>query len=218
MRIITGTGRCGTSFLTKLFQECGYNVGDKDRLNPEVNGGMEDTEVRRINEAIKSDLCNRGNLGLLPNILEPDTVEELADKYREAISVFDGSGIYKDPRFLVTFPVWDQVLKVDKVIVCVRELSASANSARSLGWSQSLKENIDGDYFYHYCMEMGARLGVFFNFLFLNKMPFSVIRFPQMVEDVEEILQAVRDFVWGIRSDLLVEAHKKLADRELIHF
>ena len=52
MRIITGIGRCGTSFLTKLFQDLGYYVGDKDYINDKVNGGMEDTEVVRINEEI----------------------------------------------------------------------------------------------------------------------------------------------------------------------
>jgi len=55
MIIITGLGRCGTSFFLKLFQECGFGVGKSLSWNDEVNAGMELTPAYAISRDMYDD-------------------------------------------------------------------------------------------------------------------------------------------------------------------
>ena len=51
MKIITGIGRCGTSFLTKYCKEIGLNIGEAKWIE-KYDAGLEDRETIVINEHI----------------------------------------------------------------------------------------------------------------------------------------------------------------------
>lgn len=80
MQIITGVGRCGTSFLIKYCKEIGLNIGNAKWIKS-YNAGLEDRETIIINEHILKHGYDSTAISMLNN--------------------FPARDVIKDPRFLI---------------------------------------------------------------------------------------------------------------------
>lgn len=117
--IITGIGRCGTSFLTKFFKECGLDVGS-DVWFDTFNAGLENADTLRINSA------------LIRGLVKKETVNH----YRVWADIFDITcDVVKDPQFLVHPEIikhWWKVRKDIKIIFLYRNSEEIAESQKKV--------------------------------------------------------------------------------------
>jgi hypothetical protein len=134
---IAGMHRSGTSMLTSLLQACGLNLGPKKDLLPPApenpEGFWESRSFLRINEHIlrardanwddppQSDVAGWEN--------DP-RLEPLHKQAHKLIRSFRGREPWgwKDPRNCLTLPFWQKALPSLKVLICVRNPLAVADS------------------------------------------------------------------------------------------
>gem|GEM_PF-1756136 len=127
---IVGSGRCGTSMVTRMLNFCGLYIGGSsemfdaaDSCNP--TGYWEHRAFREINNQILEHYS--GN-ELLPPVLKEnwefdESLDPLVIRAKEVISVLSRHGRnwgWKDPRTSLTLPFWQRLIPDLKVIVCVR--------------------------------------------------------------------------------------------------
>ncbi len=127
--LITGTGRSGTTFLTQLFLNTGYDVGDLsiESIGAEespVGGGLEYKDFSVLNTAIRREM-NKG----VP-------VEEIAVRLREQLHICWPS-VLKDPQYCFTWPVWEAAgLRPKHVVFCVRTAEEIEASVHQTLWTR----------------------------------------------------------------------------------
>jgi hypothetical protein len=128
--VIVGSGRCGTSMVTRLLNLCGLHIGRSFDMYDSANscnptGYWEHRAFRNINSRI---LSHFGGSELLPPIF-PDnwqydeSLDLIVGQAQEAIRNLSRLGPFwgwKDPRTSLTLPFWQRLLPDLKVIVCVR--------------------------------------------------------------------------------------------------
>ena len=153
MRIVTGTGRCGTSMVCNLLMEAGADFGQsEDRSSPDAfnpRGYFEYPDVIRLN----THLVTGAPLTLLQrNALKPSPLSGMliaacktaylftenpaailrrasrrqADM--QAILNAHGKRIIKDVRFSMTLTAWRRVTNVERALYCYRHPSEVARS------------------------------------------------------------------------------------------
>jgi hypothetical protein len=100
MKVITGAGRCYSSFITLLIQKAGGDVGGiKYRWFDKIRAGMEHAKFAELNEKILN---------------ETHDLKELKE--------FDpGCEIVKDPRFIFTAGEWLKVRNDFEVLLLKRD-------------------------------------------------------------------------------------------------
>jgi len=108
---ITGIGRTGTTYLSQVFQEAGYDFGasvkasDIGKGTRPVGGGMEHPEFVRAHVKMKSR-SHEERLKIARQFLENHTPPE----------------IVKDPRFLWSMPTWWEAgYRPDEILVSLRD-------------------------------------------------------------------------------------------------
>jgi hypothetical protein len=134
---IAGMHRSGTSMIASLLHQCGLDLGPHDDfLKPAANnpeGFWESRSFLRLNDAL---LKQHGGTWDCPPpwkgegwIHEP-SLRALRTKARKLVRHFDGREPWgwKDPRNCLTLPFWRTLLPEMKVLICVRNPLAVAES------------------------------------------------------------------------------------------
>jgi len=87
MLIITGLGRCGTSFVALFLQKMGYDLGDQITWNEEMRAGLEWKKAYGLNISLSNFIDKQGKIP-----------EEYTEEMEQKILKLDKI-VFKDPRF-----------------------------------------------------------------------------------------------------------------------
>lgn len=130
--VVLGMHRSGTSCVTRALHDGGMFLGN-DLLNAtatdNVQGHWEAWEAIRINEEIleaSGAAWHNAPLDLL--LTAPPGIEARIAAFLKQLAVEEISG-FKDPRTLITFPIWQPYLQDFEIVACLRH---PMNVARSL--------------------------------------------------------------------------------------
>lgn len=136
---IAGMHRSGTSLIANLLHVCGLDLGPATDLLPAADnnpqGFWESRSFLRLNDALLKEL---GGSWMRPARLDVPGweneryLERLDGRARNLLKVFDGREPWgwKDPRNCLTLPWWQRLLPRMKVLICVRNPLAVAESLR----------------------------------------------------------------------------------------
>jgi hypothetical protein len=132
--VVTGPMRSGTSCLTALLEQCGFDLGRRlevDRSASEHNrrGHFEVTFLHNINRRLLAEADPRCSS------IRPPSVERLAlialqreAYFRRFVETFDGD-LCKDPAMCLTLGFWETHWPaLDRVVYCLRHPAAVARS------------------------------------------------------------------------------------------
>lgn len=134
---IAGMHRSGTSMIASLLHVCGLDLGPKhDFLDPAPNnpeGFWESRSFLRLNDAILKTLggtWDRPPCRIVAGWENEPRLHPLRKKGEELVKRFDGREPWgwKDPRNCLTLPLWRKLLPGLKVLICVRNPLAVAES------------------------------------------------------------------------------------------
>jgi hypothetical protein len=123
--------------IASLLHTCGLDLGPrKDLLPPAVNnpqGFWESRSFLRLNDAILKELAGSWDAPPRREVVDWESepgLGSLRKKAGELISRFEGREPWgwKDPRNCLTLPLWRQLLPEMKVLICVRNPLAVAES------------------------------------------------------------------------------------------
>lgn len=197
MVIITGIGRCGTSFLARWCKESGIDPGGK--WTDIVNAGMEDTATVRINEIILGDA-------------QHDEIE--IDKYRKAISEIKRE-IVKDPQFTVgadVLNVWYKIRKDIKLIVLHRNPEFVLKSR--LRYDAWFVDRWRGKNINLYKQQFADFITTILRF----NIPYKLFYFPTFLKEFDLIYEAFLEY--GIKFDYnrSLEVWDSSVDYNKVHF
>lgn len=154
MRIITGTGRCGTSLAALIARAAGGDFGDEETLIPadrhNPRGYLENREVVYLNtilqlgehirpaelfEARRVSPARRAiNRASKVRYLMPSPAADIMARARRRQSTIVEIGhrfrgkVVKDPRFCSTIHAWAAFVPVEGVLYCIRHPSEVARS------------------------------------------------------------------------------------------
>ena len=112
MHIITGLGRCGSSFVASLVHGSGIDMG---RFDPDIMAGYEHSDISAHNKSI----LNGDYWG---------TESEKTNLLNASLNTI----ITKDPRFIMTIGVWiDAGAKIDSALLSIRDYEEIIKSSRA---------------------------------------------------------------------------------------
>lgn len=221
MIVVTGMHRSGTSFMCQLLQRLGIHfhpegtVYEEDEWNEQgyhefrdvvdlnswlVTGFTRDTTRvhRLLSKLVYVTMPSRGAIEKR-SVRKHDEVAMMYDKYQRFA--------LKDPRFCLTFPVWDRVGKIDKVIVCLRH---PQSVVESLARRDRLPKKV-GYFFWEYHIRSLMDVVPVERSIFINVDDFS--------NDEGRQLKLLRTFLQlSIPDDRLGEIHKVVFRQDLWHF
>ncbi len=133
---IAGMHRSGTSMVARLLHHCGIYLGSENDLKvpqpDNLEGYWENAQFRLLNDEILSEL--NGGWDFTPKV---DSGWEKSYKFlnirseaSELIKQFSSHDQWgwKDPRNSLTFPFWNELIPLMKVVICVRSPLEVANS------------------------------------------------------------------------------------------
>lgn len=147
MIIITGLGRCGTSFFLNIFKECGFGVGSSLHWNEKVNAGLELAPAYAISRDMYDDYLKEGkDIDLDEKIMDQYWDKEIS--FREKILMIDNGTpqereegkieVIKDPRITwhpKIIKSWWEVRKDIKLIILHRDPEDIIKSREKYGLS-----------------------------------------------------------------------------------
>lgn len=134
---IAGMHRSGTSMIASLLHACGLELGPRrDLLPPAPNnpeGFWENRRFLRLNDAILKELGGSWDCPPKRDIASWESepgLSSLRQKATDLVKRFDGREPWgwKDPRNCLTLPLWRTLLPGMKVLICVRNPLAVAES------------------------------------------------------------------------------------------
>lgn len=198
--IITGTGRCGTSFLASLCRECGQNPSGS--WDDSVNAGYEHPKVVKINEQVwKNGGAGRKLLSAIKNI---------------------DNRVVKDPRFVrfghSILSAWAYARKDIRVLLVTRDLDAVVQSMLKdrrrfcaipplPSSPKAMKRALEN------------QLSDFRRLAASLRVPILEIEFPWLLDHPTETYQALENFgALDIPYRMFFSAFQKLRDPSKVHF
>ena len=178
MKIITGTGRSGTSVTAMIFRDNGLNIGHKVHWYGYKRAGYEAPSVVKVNEAIINGVDGPHHYELMKRI------EEDVD-------------IVKDPRFTKTLPVWiKHGVTPEHVFICMREYEEVIRSAKETGSGiEEASEQTDEENLQEFLVRIGSIM------YWVNKydIPYTILRYEHFVEDwPEDVTGITKEYVKAI--------------------
>ena len=178
--VITGGGRCGTSFVAQVFQAAGVDPGGG--FDSEIRAGWEYAPVVAVNDEIRKET---------EFLSCADSDRLLPDLRARLSSAVEGKSVVKDPRFSFLLDLWVHAGLVERVILLSRPYEESIASAVDafapvpLSYAEWLSRRRRQD---EYVVEVCARHGI----------PQTVIRFPDVVreegDDFRRLVDELRRF------------------------
>lgn len=127
--IILGMHRSGTSCLTGCLKSFGLKLGDVSEYNKyNEKGNQEDRQVFRLNEDILR--ANGGSWNQVPEQISPlneNHTKQVTDVIADYAKI-DGCWGIKDPRMLITYPLWKSLLPPHSLLGTFRHPKAVAQS------------------------------------------------------------------------------------------
>lgn len=201
MLIITGSGRCGTSFMAHMAKGLGCNPGGG--WSPEINAGFEQIEIAAMNSEI-SEKCKAND------------VHVVAAEYRDRINAITSHCI-KDPRFVAlsgVLKVWMLVRRDLEFLFLYRSPVAAARSSikafkRVDSQVAVLRLAKETDRKIHEALATMAAGGV----------PFHVANFPLVTKDREHCRKALdRGPMKNVDNLLFNRIWRETIDSTLVHF
>lgn len=216
--LITGTGHCGTTFLSRVLMEAGCNFGQGDPPAPWTQGdqAMEEPFLQRSVYTLTKALWP--DVGGLPDLTRLEAVAgENAEFVAEALNRWPP--FFKSPALPLTLPVWIRAgLRVGAIIVCYRPLPHVLKSImRRGGGFGGLGRFEDDTASLH---RLAAIFGMKLDSILAAEIPFTLVRFPESVDPdraagVYELI--TRAFPLPVSQEAFVAAHARIADRGLVH-
>ena len=186
--VITGTGRCGTSFLMHLCTNLGLNTGyTKDEANDSIN------KIQGLNAGIehglRSDRLNNSYIIKNPEFIHVDKFKQLEKKYR-----------------------------IETVIIPIRDLSATAKSREYMNenthasyggyWLGATNAEQQEE-------ENAIALYKFIHYLESNEIDYTLISFEKMMSDWEYLYDLLPTLV---SSGYFKKKYFELIDKDKIRF
>ncbi len=165
MYIITGFGRSGTSFISEIFQNAGYQMG---KYRKDVDAGFENHNVCQINAKLGFSAVLNNDLKSQMNI------------------VAKNNKIVKDPRFSITLGSWVEAdINIEGIFWCHRDYDEILISSKksNAGQMQMFRGYADIDV----KLIMQALKTAFFNLCTKNNISLYVINFPESLQDFNQV-------------------------------
>ncbi len=194
--VITGTGRCGTSFTAQVFREAGIDPGGG--YDPNVRAGWEYAPVVAINEELlKSER--------FPDFADSERL--LPDFLRRLQTAVEDKRLVKDPRFSFLLELWVHAGLVERVILLVRRLEEAAASGAEM--SEESCDVVDAQRRSDYVLDVCGRHGI----------PCKIIHFPEVVreegDDFRRLLRELKRL--GVSRRRAVAAIRNVRDPNMVH-
>jgi len=126
--VVLGMHRSGTSCVTRMINGCGASLAVEvipaNASNP--LGHWEALESLEINDLILQ--CSGGNWACPPRSLKTDNY--LRSRMRSFIGRLhrQGTAVWKDPRMVLTFPLWKSMLRNYRIVAVFRHPMSVAKS------------------------------------------------------------------------------------------
>jgi len=192
--LITGTGRSGTTFLAHVLHNAGLDFGDSspEGIGSEgdpVGGGMEHSQFATLNAKLMYDI----NHFPLEQIIENNS-DAMKQKWPQYI---------KDPRYLITWPIWEKVsMRPQHVFFCTRNTESTNQSIfQTTNWNI---ENPSVLYMHFYeCLL----------YVLEKEIPHTFVHYPRLAKDktyAEKTLGAFIEDPWTVIQQTW--------DENLLHF
>lgn len=168
MIIITGSGRSGTSILSKILFEYGMKMENLDewRWNNQ-NCGFERYDVARLNR----EICKRkSHIGLV----EKKRLKEAALEFKNRMAKIEAAvTMIKDPRFSKSIESWILAgIKIEHVINVIRDpwdVAKSHSMCDKMYFKKSLEDT---------AYEMSSRIGSLITTLEKHKISYTNVYYP----------------------------------------
>jgi len=145
MIIITGSGRSGTSIVTKLFNLCGHDIDNVSNWVSEARAGLEHPEIVAVNKIMFEIISKNEYYGT--DWIVPSDIKKIVDVIGPVLQYFSKrmkGKVIKDPLFSKTLPVWVAAgCNIERVIVCERNpwIASKSASETARGFSPVNKYN-----------------------------------------------------------------------------
>lgn len=205
MKIITGSGRSGTSFVAQIINKIAGIEGDV-KWDKESRAGMETKEIVDMNkmlfflngkDAPYANLwLNQAEIGKAKYCAK-SVLQKVAENYQQKW--------VKDPLFSKTLQLWiDCHIDVETVIICTRNVVDSAKSAKKTG------KGFEPAHAYadwQIEAEMHARQGYLWDTVLRYKLPYHVVRYEHMINDLQAAL--IKEFPDREAEDIIEHIKKE---------
>lgn len=216
--IIVGTGHCGTTFLCHVLMEAGCDFGQGE---PPANWTLGDQAMEhpflqdcvwKVTKALWDDEAG------LPDLTR---VEEVAEAHRDliALAVERWPPFMKNPVLGLTLPAWTAGgLRPRGAIVCYRPLDQVLGSIMRRGGGYGALARFEhGPAALH---RLAAVFGMTMDAILQAEIPLALVPFPDSVDPVYAprlYYEITRLFQLPITEGAFIDAHRRIADRSLVH-
>lgn len=191
MLIITGLGRCGTSFLIQFLKEVGFGIGENVAWHEEARAGWELATAWAINRDMYQMLLATGKIDLDVKVETPYWGNT---SFRERINQVDKDErqgrveVIKDPRFTwhpKLIEAWHEVRKDLKLLICHREIEDILRSRQQLPTQYHDPKRLDN------LDEFKIDFADFFTMVLSLEIPYQILIFPELLSQHERVVEAL---------------------------
>jgi len=140
-----------------------------------------------------------------------DKLDEVIERFGpELRRVAQSRDVAKDPRFLWTLGTWaDAGAAIDHVVICIRSLDAMIKSRVAAGHLRFMSRA-------EARTSIVYGLGLCMSALYDHKLSYSIQRFPDFLDDPDQLYRALRFPQQVSRADFQT-AFERIVDRDLVH-
>lgn len=216
MIIITGLGRCGTSFLTKYLKEVGFGIGRNVHWHNEVRAGYELSTFYSIVDDLYQRYCKKG----FPINLDDKCLGDYWNgyTYEKVLENFDKDDrqgtvdVVKDPRITWHPDIIKAIWKIRpdiKLIICHRKVEDVYESRKSL------PERYNDPKPRKELNEYKIDFSDFYTMVLKLRIPHKIIFYPHFVKYFSMLYDEVNEFLPHDYTNGK-EIWEKIVDKELL--
>jgi hypothetical protein len=219
--VITGSGRSGTSVLSLLYKELGFDPGGN--WIPEARAGLEHGDFWKFNNKLAAEI---GATMLHPpkrlrdkpaapaksrvRLARWDRLDAVVETHgARMVELAKKTPVVKDPRFIWTLPIWLAAgAEIDHVVITVRAMEDVVASRQAAGQSEFSAVELRNSLTYG--------LGVATATVIAHDVSHSFIRFPDFLSDIDGLYTALR-FPEPVAFDRFQAAAASVFDHDQVH-